>query len=470
MKEIDFDELANFTPKQKEACDLSDMHKYTLYGGAMGGGKSYWLRWNLIRFLILWAVELKLIGVRVGLFSHDFPTLNDRQLSKVKYEFPEYLGIYKGGDHEFILNPQYGSGVIAFRNLDDVAKYKSAEFAAIGLEETTENSKDVFDMLRTRIRWPGIANTKLIGGTNPGGIGHEWVRALWIDKKYEPTEKEQKEFAFIQSLPKDNPHLTQSYFDQLAGLPEKLRKAFLEGNWDIFEGQVFTEWDRTVHVVKASDRPVFPNYDMFICFDYGYTAPGAMHWMAVDYDGNLIVYRELYGTGMTYEDWITKAKALSKWDETSIALGENENIKYMVVGLDSIRKNDQTKRSGVDVMRSIWNIPYEEAYTDRLQGLVEFHERLKVDPLTKRPKIVWHDCCERAIITIPALCHDKHKVEDVDTAMEDHAFDADKYGMMSRRIRKSTKPISPMEKKFNAWKAQDELMPAQFGKFYANDL
>src|SRR3990167_6768973 len=162
---------SNFQPKQKEAEDAVDRYDYLFYGGSAGPGKSYFLRKYLIKFLIKKCFhELKLKGVRVGLFCEDYPSLHDRHLSKLKYEYPDWLGVYKTQQHEFVLNDEFGGGVISFRNLDDPSKYLSSEFALIAVDELTKNPKETFDFLRLRKRWPGIERTKFIGASNPGGI------------------------------------------------------------------------------------------------------------------------------------------------------------------------------------------------------------------------------------------------------------------------------------------------------------
>ena len=172
-------------------------------------------------------------GVRAGLFCEDYPSLNDRQLSKIKFEFPQWLGKFNESKHEFTLAPEYGSGVIAFRNLDDPSKYLSVEFAVIGIDEINRNPKTTFDMLRSRHRWPGIKDVKFLAGCNP--LGEAWVKNLWVKRLFPPEEKEQYEFVFVPALPTDNPHLPQEYYKSLESLPENQRKAYLEGNWDAFD-------------------------------------------------------------------------------------------------------------------------------------------------------------------------------------------------------------------------------------------
>ncbi len=159
--------------------------------------------------------------------------MNDRHLSKIKHEFPKWLGKWNEQKHEFTLNPRFGSGILAFRNLDDPAKYLSVEFAIIGIDEINRNPKTTFDFLRSRHRWPGITKGKFLAACNP--LGEAWVKNMWVKRLFSPDEKEQYEFVFVPALPTDNPHLPQEYYKSLESLPENQRKAYLEGNWDAFD-------------------------------------------------------------------------------------------------------------------------------------------------------------------------------------------------------------------------------------------
>lgn len=231
--EITFSELAGFFPKQLEAASASKRFKFTLFGGSVGSGKSRWLRWMMVYWLMDYYSRYEIKGVRAGLFCEDYPSLNDRHLTKVKFEFPDWLGKFNESKHEFTLAPEYGSGIIAFRNLDDPSKYLSVEFAVIGIDEINRNPKATFDMLRSRHRWPGIKDVKFLAGCNP--LGEAWVKNMWVKRMFPPDEKEQYEFVFVPALPTDNPHLDPSYYKSLESLPETQRKAYLEGNWDAFD-------------------------------------------------------------------------------------------------------------------------------------------------------------------------------------------------------------------------------------------
>lgn len=245
---VKFSRLSNFFPKQLEALEASKRFKFVLFGGSVGSGKSRWLRWSMVYWLMKYYAKYKIKGIRAGLFCEDYPSLNDRHLSKVKFEFPEWLGKFNEAKHEFTLAPEYGSGIIAFRNLDDPSKYLSVEFAVIGIDEVNRNPKTTFDMLRSRHRWPGIKDVKFLAGCNP--LGEAWVKNMWVKRMFPVDEKEQYEFVFVPALPTDNPHLDPSYYKSLESLPENQRKAYLEGNWDTFDEGM----DEKGYIRLVSDR------------------------------------------------------------------------------------------------------------------------------------------------------------------------------------------------------------------------
>ena len=232
-KRIAYADLAHFSPKQEEACRASKRFRFVFYGGSMGSGKSYFLRWMCLYWLFRFHMQTKKLGIRVALFCEDYPSLMDRHISKVKAEFPDWMGKYNEQSHEFRLEPRFGGGVICFRNLDDPSKYQSSEFAMIAVDELPKNPFTTFSMLRTRMRWPGIAEPRFIGAGNPGG--EAWVKQYFIDRAFPVNEQEKGDFCYIKALPTDNPHLPQDYFRSLESLPEAERRAYLEGDWSAFE-------------------------------------------------------------------------------------------------------------------------------------------------------------------------------------------------------------------------------------------
>ncbi len=245
---IKFSELTKFFPKQAEALEASKRFKFVLFGGSVGSGKSYWIRWSCLYWLIKYHAKYGIKGIRAGLFCEDYPSLNDRHLTKVKFEFPKWLGTWNEQKKEFTLSPEYGSGILAFRNLDEPEKYLSVEFAVIAIDEINRNPKTTFDMLRSRHRWPGVKDVKFLAGCNP--LGEAWVKNIWVKRMFPPTEQEQYEFVYVPALPTDNPHLDQSYYKSLESLPEMQRKAYLEGNWDAFDEGI----DEKGYIRLVTDR------------------------------------------------------------------------------------------------------------------------------------------------------------------------------------------------------------------------
>ena len=303
-RRLPFSELCGFTPKQWAATEAADTHKYTLFGGARGPGKSYWLRWYCLRFL-LGCASKGLRNVRVMLASEDYPSLYERQISKVEIEFPPWLGRYHTSRNEFRLAPKYGNGVIAFRNLDDAAKYQSAEFALMAVDEITKNREKVFHILRGSLRWPGLPETKIIAASNPEP---NWVRSYWIERNLPKEMKGQEDrFVFVPALPDDNPHLTEEYWNEnLTSIPGALGKAWRYGDWYAgVEGLVYENFSAE-NIVSTEANP---NQPFELAVDDGYIDPRAILFIQTLPGGDILVFDELYQTKKLEEQSIKDVMA-----------------------------------------------------------------------------------------------------------------------------------------------------------------
>lgn len=442
-------ELTRFTDRQKEAARAASagVYKFILYGGAMGGGKSYFLRWFAIRHLMYLFTVKGISNAAIMLACEDYPSLADRQLSKIEVEFPAWLGkSYQ--DHKvyrrcFVLNPEYGSGVICFRNLDDPSKYASSEFAAILVDELTKNTFEVFNHLRTRLRWPGLTDIEclFLAGTNPGSIGHGWVKQLWMDsifpEEFTKPVDYRPYFKYIPSKADDNPHLDATYWNTLSTLPENMRKAFRDGDWNIFLGQAFPEFGprHQIHPIPIPDGA-----PLYMTFDWGHGKPFSIGWWWVDADGRVYRFSEWYGftgapdTGLQLAD--SQIAEGIKERERDLKITDRSIIR--LAGPDCWSKKPRYDGTGkgpstAEVFLG-YNIILIKGDPARNTKIRQFRERLRVPEDGNLPMMVVYDTCTQFVRTVPALVMDKNNIEDVDTTGEDHIYDEACHICMARPI------------------------------------
>ncbi len=394
---------------------------------------SFIMRWTLVYLLAYWGSPVKegglgLKGVRVALFCEDYPSLHDRQISKILMEFPEWLGTYREQPHEFTLSAAYGGGVICFRNLDDPSKYLSAEFGAVCVDELTRNEEKVFDFLRMRLRWPGIEETKFMAATNPGGIGHQWVKRLWIDRDFPPGLRDRSDqFAYVRALATDNPHNAASYLTELASLPPNLRAAYYEGLWSSFAGQVFAEWREEIHVVSPFEIPSW--WRRWGSNDPGYTDPSVWYWFAADQDGNIYCYREATFYSIVPSEQARQVNALSVRREGGHEIPER--IESWVTGMDAFVMRDRhSGKTDVDYYMQGGLSNFQRPVHGpgaRASRCKTIHEYLRPFPgadgkPTARLKVFSN--CKKLIETLPALGADRNDPEKYAECAIDHWGDS----------------------------------------------
>lgn len=421
--------------KQVEFLEATKAFEYVLYGGSAGPGKSHALRWGLLWWHAYWA-GLGVKGVTTGLFCESYPALIDRQVSKIERQFPSWAGEMRRSQGEgfgFHVAPELGGGLIALRNLDDAGKYASAEFGAIGVDELTKNGRQVFDDLRFRKRWPGVEHSPFMAATNPGSIGHWWVKKLWIDRDFGGDDEvlDPARFKFVKALAGENPFLPASYMRTLESLPSAMRRAMLEGSWDAFEGQVFDSWRADKHICKPFRVP--SEWRQWAAIDYGYAAPfGCLFFASPPDRSKVYVVGELYRKGLRAREqavWIRsweKREGMkvrmrladpSMWQRRVEGLGPPVAEEYQAEGVELIPANNN-RLHGLDAVRDA----------------LEWKELPGTGRTMKEPRLQVFDTCKNLIRTVPSLPYDPVRVEDVDTNSDDHLFDCLRYGLMAELV------------------------------------
>ena len=400
---------------------LAADEKDVLYGGAAGGGKSYAMLVDPLRYahrkahraLILRRSmpELReLIDKSRELYPQAFPGCKFREVEKV-WNFPS------GAKIEF-----------GFLERDaDVYRYQGQAYSWIGFDEITHLPTEFgWNYLASRLRTtdPEI-KTYLRCTANPGGIGAAWVKKRYVDSNETNksfTGKDGLTRKFIPARLLDNPYLANDgiYEKMLMSLPPVQRKQLLEGNWDVNEGAAFVEFDVDVHIVSPFHIPL--TWERIKGIDYGYASESACVWGAVDRaDGTLIIYRELYKKGLTGEDLGRIITEMEMQDPFSVS-GVLDTSAWSRTGTTGPTVGETLVKQGHKLRRADKN---------RIQGKIQIHEYLKVQP-SGRPKLQIFNTCPSLIKELQNIPLDTRNPEDVDTHAADHAYDALRYLIMSR--------------------------------------
>ena len=441
---VEEDHNVIFKPNHGPQTDfLASSEREVLYGGSAGGGKSYAMLADPLRYMGVPAFA----GV---LLRHTTEELREL-ITKSQEMYPKIWPGIKWSERKMTWTAPSGATLwLSYLDKDqDVTRYQGLAFSWIGFDELTQWATPyAWNYMRSRLRTadPELP-LSMRATTNPGGRGHHWVKKMFIDPapagdsfiatdidtneqlKYpaghEKAGKPLFKRRFIPARLSDNPYLSEQgdYEAMLLSLPEQQRKQLLEGDWDIKEGAAFTEFDRNIHVVEPFDIP--SNWIKFRACDYGYGSYSGVIWFAVSPSEQLIVYRELY---------VSKVLAVDLADMVMELEAGDGGIKYGVLDSSLWHRRGDTGPSLAEQMihRGCRWRPSDRSKGSRVAGKNEVHRRLQVDEYTEEPRLVFFNNCTNLISQIPALPIDKRNPEDIDTHAEDHLYDALRYGIMSR--------------------------------------
>lgn len=433
MNEIKVLELGEPNPRQ--ALFLKARNKYVAFGGARGGGKSWSVRTKAVLLCYNYP------GIKIMIVRRTYPELRANHINQLK-ELLSGLASYKDSTKE-ITFPN-GSAIL-FRyaqNEKDMDKYQGTEVDILFIDEATQFTEEQFNRIKACVRGVNSFPKRIYLTCNPGGIGHSFVKRLFVDRKYTLGEKPE-EYCFIRSLVTDNKALMDTnpdYIRQLEALPPKLRKAWLEGDWNIFEGQFFEEFrdipehylDRIyTHVIEPFDIP--REWRIYRSFDFGYGKPFSCDWWAVDFDGRAYLILQLYGCTEIPNEGV-------KWHPDKI-FSEIHRIetehKWLrgknIIGVADPSIWDASRGEAIIEAADRNFVYFDKGDNKRIAGWMQCHYRLAFDE-DGLPMVYFFNTCKAAIRTIPLLQFDATTPEDLDTKQEDHFADSFRYFCMSRPI------------------------------------
>lgn len=407
-------------PKQIEFCESE--HRHTCYGGARGGGKSFIVRIKAVLLAIMYP------GIQILLCRRTLGELQENHLQPL-LKMTKSIARYRG-------NPNYefsfvnGSRIkFAYcKSEADVLNYQGQNYEAIFLDEATNFTEFQINCFIECNRLSGLVDEKLkikprmYYTANPGGVSHAYIKRLFVDRDFRGNENP-NDYKMIFAKVYDNKFLMENdpdYVKQLENLPEKRRLMMLDGDWNVFEGQFFEEFDTDVHVIHPI--PIQKNWKIYRTRDYGLDKL-ACYWIAVDEEGFAYVYKELY------ESNLIVTEAGRKINDMTTAY---EQIYSDIMPPDLWNKNSQTGKSASDIFFSECGQIPTKANNDRINGWLSVKEWLTVKKDQQgnvRPKLVIFDTCKNLIRTLPLLQHDERNPNDVAKEPHEltHAPDALRY-------------------------------------------
>lgn len=410
--------------------------RFIAYGGARGGGKTWAVR---IKAMLL---ACRYAGIKILIVRRSFQELRDNHILPLQMELRD-LARWKEQEKRFIFpNGSY----IRFGYCSaerDVLQYQGQEYDIIFIDEATQLTEFQFQTFKGCLRGANDFPKRMYLTCNPGGVGHAWVKRLFIDRQYVEGERPE-DYEFIQAKVTDNPVLMKKdpeYINMLRSLPYELREAWLNGSWDIFAGQYFSEWNRDVHVVEPFVIP--PWWRRYITIDYGLDMLAAYLIVVDDHDMAYVV-QEVYKGRDLGEG--AKGLIVSEAAAEVKALAGNGDVAAYLAPPDLWNARQETGKSVADIFAES-GIYLTQTSNDRIDGWMAMHERLHVfedEQGVQVAKLRIFPQCINLIRTLPQLRYDDKRINDVATEPHEltHGPDAIR-GWCVYWTRRASAPAAP---------------------------
>lgn len=444
------DVVIPYEPQDRQVVYHRTVADEILYGGAAGGGKSEATIWDALMYAMQYP------GSKQIIFRRTFPDLERSIIKRTIQAYPKALGKYNSSKKMWQFINDSTIELAYWDNDSNYMNYQGAEYDVIRWEELTQFEEQWYTYMLSRLRGAKPFPRSVKSTTNPGGPGHTWVKKRFVSigdaevVHHVPELNENGEQLcwpdgvpgktagdpiirsriFIPATVYDNQELLKNdpaYLSRLMALPEVERKQLLEGDWDVFAGQYFSEFERAIHVVDPFEIP--QEWAKFRAMDEGYNDPFVCLWFALSPDGTAYLYRELSQSKLLTSQQIDAVKA-----NTPVT----ERFRYNVADTSFWNRSKTEDTTPADMFAQK-HIHLIQAKKERVNGWKRMREWLHVhnelDHVTgktyRTAKLKIFSTCHKAIEAIPSMMHDDRIVEDVAAHKLDHIPDAIRYFVMS---------------------------------------
>jgi len=450
MQTFDVNGVTVYRPHDRQLLFHECPARYPLFGGARGPGKSYAMRWHF-HMCCMTVTRFHCLLLR--------RQLNDLRRSHVRFLAEECASIgaqWRKSDN--------GAGEVHYPNGSilelghcqhetDITNYLSAQYDGLGFDEIVTFTEYQYLMVRSSCRTtkPGLI-PRTLGATNPGvspvseispGLGGAWVKRRWIDHDVtldEDAAYDETQYAYIPSLLDDNPYINkEDYEKELMSLPIELRRAYRNGEWDLFLGQFFPEFDKTIHVCDESfEAP--PSLPRTRGVDWGYASEGVCLWAVVLDNGQLLIEDEYVFNGPRHGKQVAAEVA-----QTIVERTRRRGITRVKHTLADPAMFANTGHVGETIAETFQRggVSLTEANNERINGWAKLRAWLRLMPDTKQPWLMIHPRCSYLIRTFSQMKMDAHQPEDLDSDSADHAMDALRYVVAGRPT--PTQTVAPRD-------------------------
>lgn len=450
--------IRTFRPNPKQYLFLKSKKRHVGFGGARGGGKS-------------WVADIKLCllgrrygrpdefsaGIKMCLIRRTLKDLEMNHLAPLKLLLKN-LAKYNANDKMFTFNNGATLKLAYCDNDNDADHFQGIEYDVIVIEEATQLQPEWIKKIAASCRGVNNFPHRVYYTCNPGGPGHAYIKRLFVDRIYQDDEIPE-DYEFIQARVTDNKVLMEhspEYINFLKNLPPTIRSAWLDGSWEIYSGQYFGKdfinapdhyddrhWTNVINPI-----PIRRHWTIYRGLDWGHSKPFAVGWFAIDEEGTMYHFKELYGVQKSGEESIPNMGV--EWSDEKLfrKIYEIEHTDPILKGREIIGIADpaifksETGISIADTAMScgVYFIPGDHT---RLAGWMQCRRRLQFDE-DGIPKFYVFTTCKEFIRTIPLLQHDKHDVEDLDSDGEDHIADMWRYVCNQREVRATMPEPEPV--------------------------